>query len=541
MATKQKIYIPTYISSVTYQPARVQPRILFYNSTKNCETYYIASGSAVQAQESFPYFDNYSGTNTTSDSLSLLFNNEDAPYGVIPSQSLYTTYWERYVDLLYNPRTRLLNAQAIIPLAKYFEMELNDIVQWRGNTYHLRAINDYNLSTGECSIQLLGPILEGALYPEEFSPYPPPPPEPTQYSYTRYNVSAECSQSAATNVWSYDILSDGYYIISSSLKYLVTSSHSTRTTQIVGATPSSCTPVPAAQYTYVRYDLSPQCSQSNATNVWSYNSYANGYWASGGTTYYLATGSHSTFTTNFNGTASSCTPVPATQYTYTRYDVDALCTQSNATNVWSYNSYADGLYTISSAKKYLATGSHSTFTTEIISATPTTCTPATLYYKIDACDAGSASLYTSIAPVLSTQRYIDYVTTGYYVWDNTNTISPGTIGGNIQLVSGQQNCPTGSPTPPPPPPPPPVATYSFLLAYDASSGAGACSNYNTYTNMSAKWSVTSSIASGVYLYNSQNGAETSNSGDYVTNGYYSNGTKYWYFASGNTGDAGTNC
>ena len=163
MATKQKIFIPTYISSVTYQPARVQPRILFYNSTKNCETYYIASGSSVQAQEAFPYFDNYSGTNTTADSLSLLFNNEDAPYGVLPSGSLYTEYWERYVDLLYNPRTRLTNASAIIPLAKYFEMELNDIVQWRGNTYHLRAINDYNLSTGECSIQLLGPILEGSL------------------------------------------------------------------------------------------------------------------------------------------------------------------------------------------------------------------------------------------------------------------------------------------------------------------------------------------------------------------------------------------
>ena len=154
MATKQKIFIPTYISSVTYQPARVQPRILFYNSTKLCETYYIASGSTAQAQESFPYFDNYSGTNTTEDSLSLLFNNEDAPYGVIPSQSLYTTYWEKYVDLLYNPRTRLFNASAIIPLAKYFEMELNDIVQWRGNTYHLRAINDYNLSTGECNNQL---------------------------------------------------------------------------------------------------------------------------------------------------------------------------------------------------------------------------------------------------------------------------------------------------------------------------------------------------------------------------------------------------
>jgi hypothetical protein len=163
MSTKQRIFIPTYISSVDYQPARVQPRLLFYNGLKDCEPYYVASGSRTlatnEALESFPYFDNYSGANTTTSSLSLLFFNEEAPYGVTPTASLYTEYWEDYVELLYNPRTRLLNASAIIPLADYFKMELNDIVEFRGNNYHLRAINDYSLTNGECKIQLLGPIL----------------------------------------------------------------------------------------------------------------------------------------------------------------------------------------------------------------------------------------------------------------------------------------------------------------------------------------------------------------------------------------------
>jgi hypothetical protein len=163
MATKQKIFIPNYISDVNYNPARVLPRIFFYNGLKECETYYISSGSQIDGFEQFPYFDNYSGQETTGDSISLLFNNEVAPYGVIPSASLYTEYWEDYIELLYNPRTRLLNASAIIPLADYFDIELNDIVQFRGNYYHLRAINDYNLKTGECNIQLLGPILEGSL------------------------------------------------------------------------------------------------------------------------------------------------------------------------------------------------------------------------------------------------------------------------------------------------------------------------------------------------------------------------------------------
>ncbi len=87
--------------------------------------------------------------------------------------------------------------------------------------------------------------------------------------------------------------------------------------------------------------------------------------------------------------------------------------------------------------------------------------------------------------------------------------------------------PTPPPTPPTPPPtPPPPATYSFILAYSSVDGPTACANRNTNTNMGTKWSLSSSIGSGVYLYNSQAGAETSNSGDYVANGWYSNGTNY---------------
>ena len=125
------IYIPTYINSADYTPARVLPRLLFYNGLLDCQTYYIESGSlttsgVTYAQTSFPYFDNYNvvtGSFPTVNSKSLLFNNEAASYGEIPTGSLYTTYWEKYISLLYNPKTRLLNCSAIIPLKDYFEME----------------------------------------------------------------------------------------------------------------------------------------------------------------------------------------------------------------------------------------------------------------------------------------------------------------------------------------------------------------------------------------------------------------------------------
>jgi len=162
-----KIYIPTFISSVTYEPVRVLPHVYFFNGTKQTNNWYVegytnSSKNAVNGtiQSIFPYFDNYSGNTPTSQSLSLLFNNETSVYGDTPTGSLYSEYWETYVNLLYNPRTRLINASAIIPLADYFKMELNNIVFWRGNYYHLRAINDYNLKTGECAIQLLGPIIK---------------------------------------------------------------------------------------------------------------------------------------------------------------------------------------------------------------------------------------------------------------------------------------------------------------------------------------------------------------------------------------------
>jgi len=165
------IYIPTYISDQTYNPCRVQPRLLFYNGMVSCEPWYLESGSNTTGgtgfeQTAFPYFDNYnvvSGSFPTTDSKSLLFYNEASVYGELPTNTLYSDYWSKYVELIYNPRTRLLNASTIIPLADYFKMELNDIVELRGNYYHLRAINDYNLKNGECNIQLLGPILSDAV------------------------------------------------------------------------------------------------------------------------------------------------------------------------------------------------------------------------------------------------------------------------------------------------------------------------------------------------------------------------------------------
>ena len=171
------IYIPRYISSVTFSPARVLPRLFFYNGQVECETWYFSDETNYGfAQNAFPYFDYYnvvSGSFPTTDSRSLLFNNENAVYGEIPTENLYTLYWDKYVSLLYNPKTRLLNTSAIIPFADYIDLTLNDVIEWRGNYYHLRAVNDYSIKTGECTLQLLGPIIY-----DTFGTIPTPPAPP---------------------------------------------------------------------------------------------------------------------------------------------------------------------------------------------------------------------------------------------------------------------------------------------------------------------------------------------------------------------------
>jgi hypothetical protein len=193
------IFVPTYISDQNYNPSRVQPRLLYYNGQVDCQPYYLVDSTGLAHETpQFPYFDNYSVVSgsqfPTSGSNSLLFFNEQPSYGTIPEQSLFSQYWNDYVNLLYNPRTRLINASAIIPLADYFKMELNDIVSFRGNYYHLRAINDYNLKNGNCKIQLLGPILPEALpFAQDAQPI-----EPTTTTTTTTSTSTTTGTTSTT-------------------------------------------------------------------------------------------------------------------------------------------------------------------------------------------------------------------------------------------------------------------------------------------------------------------------------------------------------
>jgi hypothetical protein len=188
------IYVPYYISNENYEAATVNPRLFFYNGKIPAPKYwiegYLPDSSSIPGVQlsSYPYFDHYSGSFPHSGSNSLLFNNETPVLGSQPTGSLISEYWSKYLSMLYNPRARLVNCTGVIPIGDYIDLELNDIAQFRDNYYHLRAINDYDLKTGECNIQLFGPIIpdviQQILFPVTSSTPPVPTPTATPIAPT---------------------------------------------------------------------------------------------------------------------------------------------------------------------------------------------------------------------------------------------------------------------------------------------------------------------------------------------------------------------
>jgi len=173
--SSQALEIPVFIADNNFKPATVFPRIFFYNGQKNVDPYFFfPSPTGSLSYNIAPHFGHYNNDIPTTGSRSLLFLNETPNFGTTPNQSLYTKYWSEYVSLLYNPKTRMLTAKAVIPLADYFEIELNDIAFFRSNHYHIRAINNYSLQTGECDIILLGPVLPDTIAGAQYGVFPPP-------------------------------------------------------------------------------------------------------------------------------------------------------------------------------------------------------------------------------------------------------------------------------------------------------------------------------------------------------------------------------
>jgi hypothetical protein len=152
-------------------------------------------------------------------------------------------------------------------------------------------------------------------------------------------------------------------------------------------------------------------------------------------------------------------------------------------------------------------------------------------------------LYTSLAGIGNPAFYIPngYYSNGtnYWFFQNGSTSDVGTA------CPAPSSTPTQTPSATPPSTPTLTQTPfpAFLLNSNSGlvNGGEACLDYNL-NNRAQFYASTANggtITTGTFLYTSLAGV--GNPAFYIPNGYYSNGTNYWFFQNGSTSDVGTPC
>jgi len=106
-------------------------------------------------------------TNVGGIDYSLNFSPETSTYLGIPiNQSLFATYYFDYLANLFNPKNRLTNVKAVLPISILTSLQLNDRLIIRDKRY---IINDFktNLTTGETIFNLLNDFIPILPEPQE--------------------------------------------------------------------------------------------------------------------------------------------------------------------------------------------------------------------------------------------------------------------------------------------------------------------------------------------------------------------------------------
>jgi hypothetical protein len=168
----------------------------------------------------------------------------------------------------------------------------------------------------------------------------------------------------------------------------------------------------------------------------------------------------------------------------------------------------------------------------IVAAVPTSagCLLPSGSAVVNNCSQGAGCLLTSgtvfvIPPTTTTTTSSSTTTTSTSTTTTTTTLPPTTT--------------TTTTLPPTTTTTTTVAFYSFLLNSTPGLGTGplACADYASFNRATYYASSTNgpTIGNGTFLY-TDSGLTTN-----IPNGYYSDGTTYWFFQDGSTGDSGTLC
>ena len=73
------------------------------------------------------------------------------------SNSLYNDYWENYISDLYQSRRRIFGVDAVLPIGKILNLNLNDLVVWNNNKFKINSVS-LNLTSGKARFELLNEV-----------------------------------------------------------------------------------------------------------------------------------------------------------------------------------------------------------------------------------------------------------------------------------------------------------------------------------------------------------------------------------------------
>jgi hypothetical protein len=91
-------------------------------------------------------------------SNSICFGSDIDPYHLASvNKNLYQEYWEDYITDLYAKPRRIYRIDAVLPLGKMVNLEMNDIVIWNNAKYVINNVQ-LNLTTGKATFELLNVV-----------------------------------------------------------------------------------------------------------------------------------------------------------------------------------------------------------------------------------------------------------------------------------------------------------------------------------------------------------------------------------------------
>jgi hypothetical protein len=91
-------------------------------------------------------------------SNSICFGSDIDPYHLASvNKNLYQEYWEDYITDLYSKPRRIYRIDAVLPLGKMVNLEMNDIVIWNNSKYIINNVQ-LNLTTGRATFELLNVV-----------------------------------------------------------------------------------------------------------------------------------------------------------------------------------------------------------------------------------------------------------------------------------------------------------------------------------------------------------------------------------------------